>query len=63
MTGIFLTTKDLQIITGKSYPTAWRYLQLIKDSIGKTKSQKVTLREYCKYENIDPGELNGLLQK
>jgi len=58
MDGIFLTAKDLQKISGfKSYASAWRYLQLIKDSIGKKKHQHITLGEFCNYEGIQESEV------
>jgi len=53
MKGIFLTIKDLQVITGSnSYEyTRQRHRKLREKLGGKTK-KRLTLQEYCSYEQI-----------
>jgi len=54
---IFINVKDLMILTGNSYNACWRELQIIKDSLGKGKKQKVTINEYAKYEGVSSLEI------
>lgn len=51
--GIFLTTKDVMILLGcEHYNTANRLRLSIKDALGK-KSNYITIKEYCEYEELD----------
>jgi len=51
--GIFLTIKDLMNLLGcKQYNNAQREHLAIRDSLGK-KEKKLTVKEYCDYEQID----------
>ena len=50
--GIFLTVKDLMILTGSnSYQSCARQHKAIRDSIVIGK-RKLTIREYCDFEQI-----------
>jgi hypothetical protein len=59
--GIFLTAKDLMTLEGVNSVNAWRSLRTIKDSMGKTENQKVTMKEYAKYRGIDEAEVKQAL--
>lgn len=51
--GIFLTIKDLQILTGcNNYRSACRQHIALRDSLGK-KGKHITIKEYCDYEKLD----------
>ena len=51
--GIFLTVKDLMKITGSnSYNASSQLHRTIRDVLGKS-GGKLTIKEYCIYENID----------
>lgn len=54
---IFLTTSDLQIITGTGYDNCSKIMRTLKDSLGKKSHQHVTIKEYCNYENISESEV------
>jgi hypothetical protein len=55
--GIFLTVKDLMILTGSSsYQSCSRLHHTIRDAIALDK-KKITIREYCNYEKIDFKEI------
>ena len=50
--GIFLSIKDLMLLTGNGiYNNAQREHLAIRDSLGK-KDKKLTIREYCEFEGI-----------
>ena len=51
--GIFLSVKDLQVLTGKtSYFSAWREYRAILDGFGGNK-RKITVKEYSEHEGVD----------
>lgn len=51
--GIFLTAKDLMILTGSTnYSSCANLHRAIRDCIAKGK-KKLTVKEYCEYEKID----------
>ena len=58
---IFITVKDLCILTGKTYLSCWREIQTLKDCLGKKKEQKITIEEYSKYEGISINEIRKAL--
>ncbi|MCK9618626.1 MAG: hypothetical protein M0R21_12420 [Lentimicrobiaceae bacterium] len=58
---IFLSVKDLVILTGNTYMACWREFQIIKDSLGKSKKHKVTIDEYANYEGISSEEIKRAL--
>jgi lysine/ornithine N-monooxygenase len=62
MKRLFLTTSDLQIITGTGYRNAYKIMQRLKDSLSKESHQHVTIKEYCKYEGISEEEVSGILK-
>jgi len=52
MRGIFVDISDIQILFDCSLATAYRKINLIKDSLGKKKEQGVTIKEFCEFEGI-----------
>lgn len=54
---LFITPKDIQLLTGKSYTTCRRYLQKIKDFFEKAEHQKITFSEYAEYCGIEEIEI------
>ena len=58
---IFLNIKDLQDLTGLTYNACQKQMSLLKASLSKERHQKVTIREYCKYEGITEAEVRETL--
>jgi len=54
---IFITTADIQILTGDSYSSAWRQYRACKDALDKKKHQKVTIKEYADYIGANSQEI------
>ncbi len=51
--GILLTVKDLMKITGSESYRGSAYLhKAVRDCLGK-KGRKLTVKEYCEYEDLD----------
>ena len=50
--GIFITPKDIQLLTGFVNSTAKREHKTIRDVLGK-KRRRLTVSEYCDYYEID----------
>jgi len=60
--GIFLTVKDLMILTGSdSYQSCSRLHRTIRDALGPGK-KKITIGEYCRYEKVDQEEILNFLR-
>ena len=52
--GIFITATDVQVLLGcDRYATAWEYYNSVKNAIGKKHSKKMTMKEFCDYEDLD----------
>jgi len=52
--GIFITVKDIQKLLGcESYKTAHTLHLSVRDALGKRKSKYLTIKEFCKYEELD----------
>jgi hypothetical protein len=62
MIRLFLTTSDLQIITGTGYRNAYKIMRRLKDSMGKKDHQHITIKEYCDYEGISIQEVAEILK-
>ena len=55
--GIFLTVKDLMILTGSnSYKSAAKSHRAIRNAIAD-KKRKLTIQEYCRFEQLDFTEI------
>jgi len=62
MNRLFLTTSDIQIITGTGYRNSQKIMQRLKDSLAKENHQHITIKEYCQYEGISEKEVSELLK-
>lgn len=52
--GIYLTVHDVQKLLGcGSYKTANVYHIAVRDGIGKKNSKKISVKDYCAYEELD----------
>jgi hypothetical protein len=49
---LFITTADIQLLTGKSYKSAQRELRCLRDTLNKEKHLKITFKEYANYNDI-----------
>lgn len=59
---IFLYPADLITLTGKSYATCYRIYRNLLDCQGKDKKKKLTIREYCKLEDVSEDEIKKALK-
>jgi hypothetical protein len=51
---IFFTIKDLMFLLGcDSYNSAQRQHKSVRKKLGKKKTHKLTIREYCDFEELD----------
>jgi hypothetical protein len=61
--GIFLTAKDISILTGLTITTSYRELDKIKLALNKKAHQHITITDYCHYENITEDEVKKILKR
>lgn len=54
---IFLTGKDLQILTGTKLANCYKTIRHLKDALGKKGKQKITFKEYSEYYGISLEEI------
>lgn len=54
--GIFITPKEIELITGLSRNRAYLEHLAIRDALGKT-GKRLTVREFCKYNLLDYDEV------
>lgn len=59
---IIIRTSDIAILTGVTATTASRNMRTIKDSLGKTRNQKITIKEYSEYSGISESEIKQKLK-
>ena len=60
--GIYLSVKDLMILTGSvNYKSVAKSHKAIRDSIAVGK-RKLTISEYCQYEGLDAQEITRYLR-
>lgn len=60
---IILYPKDLEQLTGKSGRTCRRMLQTIREELGKSKEQLVTVRDFCEYYGMKEEEIEAAALK
>lgn len=58
---MIIYAKDIQKVTGRSYRQSLRLLQKAKNSVGKTKDDMLSLREFCEVYNINPLDFEELI--
>ena len=62
--GIFITVNDVQLLLGcERYNTAWIYYKSVRDAINKKHSKKITIKEFCDYEELDFNYIWHLLRE
>jgi hypothetical protein len=60
---LFITGKEIQIVTGQSAPSSSRLIALIKDTLGKKKHQRITYSEFANYIGVSLQELKNSLKR
>jgi hypothetical protein len=55
--GILITPKEIQALTGYSLNAAQKEHKAVRDAIGKRKSKRLTVKEYCEYFELDWDEV------
>lgn len=60
-TGIFIRPVDLQRLEDVKYAQSVNILNKMRDSLGKSKNQKITFREYCQFRGISIEEVQRAL--
>lgn len=61
MKKLCINSNEVATILGKGISTAQKLLRTIKDAHKKEKRQKVTIREFCEYENLPYDEIFNML--
>ncbi len=61
MNRLCIYPSDISILLGKSLATAQTLLRTIKDALGKTKRQSVTIAEFCEYQGLPFEEVNAMI--
>jgi hypothetical protein len=56
-----LTSKEVQIVTGKSLKSAQRIMQTIRRMHNKPKNSLVTLEEFASYVGLTPEQVKEIL--
>ena len=59
---VVLYPKDIENITGRSGRTARKLLQKIRDALGKSKEEFITIKEFCLFTGIDEDLVKAFLQ-
>ena len=58
---VVLKRKDIERVMGCSKITALKYMKALKDSLGKSESQSVSIQEFCEYEGLRYNEVVRLI--
>ena len=58
---LFIYPNDIMIIEDCSYSTALRRLRAIKDSFGKNKNQKVSIKTYCEFTDVELQDVKQMI--
>ena len=59
--GILITPKEIQALTGSSLNAAQKEHKAVRDALGKKKSKRLTVKEYCDYFELDWDEVVSYL--
>ena len=54
---IILTISDLKILTDTKAANCYKTMQHLRDAMGKTRYQKITIKEYADFNRIDINEI------
>lgn len=60
--GIFITAKEIGLVTGLHIRNAQKEHQTIRDTFG-SKGRKVTIRQFCQYNELDMEEIIEFLNR
>jgi hypothetical protein len=60
---LFLYSKDIARLTGKSERQARTTIAIIRRNLGKAVGQPITIQEYCQYAGISEAEVVRHLAK
>jgi hypothetical protein len=60
---VVLYPKDVENITGRRGSTARRLIQKIRDALGKSKDEFITIKEFSLYTGIDEELIKEFLQQ
>ena len=58
--GLLISTKEIQAITGFTFKVAQKEHKTVRDALGK-KSNRLTVKEYCEYFELDFQEIVSFL--
>jgi len=59
---VVLYPKDVENITGRSPRTARKLLQKIRQALGKSSEEFITVKEFCAFTGIDEELIKDFLQ-
>lgn len=59
--GLLISSKEIQAITGFTFKAAQKEHKAVRDALGKLKSKRLTVKEYCDYYEIDYQEIVSFL--
>lgn len=59
---VVLYPKDVENITGRRDRTARKLLQKIREALGKSKDEFITVKEFCLFTGIDEDLIKDFLQ-
>ncbi len=62
MSRLFLTNKDVQLLTGKGATAAQRLISQIKKICNKDRSKQITVQDFAEYTGLDPGLIMGQIK-
>ena len=58
---LYICAKDIMVIEDVSYKTARKNLQIIKDRLGKTKGDKLSIKRYCEVNDVDIEDVKDMI--
>jgi len=62
-TRLVIYAKDIQGITGRSYPYASKLLRAIRKQLRKTRNQPITIDEFCVFTGIEKNMVVSFLSE
>ncbi len=62
-TRLVIYAKDIQGITGRSYPYASKLLRAIRKQLRKSRNQPITIDEFCAFMGIEKNTVVAFLSE
>jgi len=59
--GILITPKEIQSLTGLTLNASQKEHKSVRDALGKKKSKRLTVKEYCEYFELNWNEVVSYL--